>query len=468
MTLREKVENFREEMEKYVREYGSPEGLDLRDKKDVIEYVKEKGIDSIRLWFTDLLGFLKSFSINPAELQDAFSHGMGFDGSSILGYKRIQESDMVAFPLAETAQLIPFKIGGSKALRMFASIYTPAGEPYLSDTRYILIKNLEKLARYNLTHMNIGPEAEYFYFANKKEAQIIDEAGYFDLNPVDEGDNLREATIFALQSMKIPVEYSHHEVAPSQQEIDLKYKDALTMADNLQTHKWLVKEIALRNGVHATFMPKPLKGENGSGMHIHLSLFQNKKNAFFSPDDPYNLSSMAKYFLAGILKHSREICLITNQWYNSYKRLVPGFEAPVYIAWAERNRSVLVRVPTYRKGKELATRIEIRFPDAACNPYLAFSVLLAAGLKGIDNKYPLPEPINQDLYTMSEVERERQKIQSLPHDLYAAIKEAENSTLLRETLGEEVVEKIIETKLKEWVNYRLDITPREIEENLTL
>lgn len=468
MTLRERVEEFREQMEKYVKEYGSSDGLDLRDKKDVKEFVEEKGIDSIRLWFTDLLGFLKSFSITPAELSDAFSHGMGFDGSSILGYKRIQESDMVAFPMVNTAQLIPFKIGGSKALRMFASIYTPEGKPYLSDTRQILIKNLEKLPQYNLTHMNIGPEAEYFYFSNQKEAKILDEAGYFDLNPVDQGDSLREATIFALQSMNIPVEYAHHEVAPSQQEIDLKYKDALTMADNLQTYKWLVKEIAERNGVYATFMPKPLKGENGSGMHTHLSLFESEKNAFFSSEDPYNLSPVAKYFLAGLLKHGKEICLITNQWYNSYKRLVPGFEAPVYIAWAERNRSVLVRVPVYRKGKEDATRVEIRFPDAACNPYLAFSVLLAAGLKGIDNQYLLPEPINQDLYTMSEVERERQKIQSLPHDLYVAIKESENGSLLSETVGEEVMEKIIETKLKEWVNYRLDITPREIEENLIL
>jgi glutamine synthetase len=215
-------------------------------------------------------------------------------------------------------------------------------------------------------------------------------------------------------------------------------------------------------------MPKPLKEENGSGMHIHLSLFQGEKNAFFSPDDPYNLSSMGKKFLAGILQHSREICLITNQWYNSYKRLVPGFEAPVYIAWAERNRSVLVRIPVYRKGKETATRLEIRFPDAACNPYLAFSVLLAAGLKGIDNEYPLLEPVAEDLYTMSEVEREKQNIQSLPHDLYAAIREAERSSLLRETMGEEVVEKLIETKLKEWFYYRLDITPKEIKDSLIL
>jgi len=269
MTFREKIQKFREEMEEYVKEYGSPNGLNLRDAKDVKEFVKEKSIDSIRLWFTDLLGFLKSFSITPAELSDAFSYGMGFDGSSILGYKRIQESDMVAFPLAETAQLVPFKIGGSKAIRMFASVYTPGGEPYLSDSRQILIKNLKKLLKYNLTHMNIGPEAEYFYFKDRKTPKILDEAGYFDLNPVDQGDGLREATIFALQSMNIPVEYAHHEVAPSQHEIDLKYKDALTMADNLQTHKWLVKEIAERNGVHATFMPKPLKDENGSGMHIH-------------------------------------------------------------------------------------------------------------------------------------------------------------------------------------------------------
>ena len=468
MTLREKLERFREEMESYVKTYGSPDGHNLRDAQDVKEFIEAKSIDSIRLWFTDLLGFLKSFSLSPAELPEAFSSGMGFDGSSILGYKRIQESDMVAFPLADTAKLIPFKIGGSKALRMFASIYTPGGKPYLSDSRQILTKNLSRLSGYDFTHMNIGPEAEYFYFSDTKKPITLDEAGYFDLNPVDQGDSLREVTIFALQSMNIPVEYSHHEVAPSQHEIDLKYKDALTMADNLQTHKWLVKEIAERNGVHATFMPKPLREENGSGMHVHLSLFQGEKNAFFASHDPYNLSSMAKHFLAGILRHSREICLITNQWYNSYKRLVPGFEAPVYIAWAEKNRSVLVRLPVYRKGKEIATRIEIRFPDAACNPYLAFAVLLTAGLNGVDKKYMLPEPINRDLYAMSELEREKQKILSLPHDLYIAIKEAENSPLLKKALGDEIMEKLIETKLKEWRNYRLDITPREIEENLTL
>ncbi len=468
MSLRERVENFRKEMEDYIGAYGSFDGLTLRDAQEVKEYVREKRIDSVRLWFTDLLGFLKSFSITPGELDDAFAHGMGFDGSSILGYKRIQESDMVAFPIAESAQLIPFKIGGSKVLRMFASIYLPSGEPYTSDSRQILIKNLNKLHDYNLSHMNIGPEAEYFYFKDKRKIETLDEAGYFDLNPVDLGDGLREVTTFALQSMKIPVEYAHHEVAPSQHEIDLKYKDALTMADNLQTYKWLVKEIAERVGVYATFMPKPLKGENGSGMHIHLSLFQNDKNAFFSPSDPYNLSAIGKKFLAGILHHSKEICLITNQWYNSYKRLVPGFEAPVYIAWAERNRSVLVRIPVYRKGKETATRLEIRFPDAACNPYLAFSVLLAAGLKGIDSDYPLPEPVNEDLYSMSELERERKNIQSLPHDLYSAIKEAEKSALLRETLGNEVMEKILETKLKEWLFYRMDITPKEIEENIIL
>lgn len=468
MTLRERVGQFREQMEEYVKAYGSPTGINLRDAQDVKEYVKEKNIDSIRLWFTDLLGFLKSFSVTSGELKDAFAYGMGFDGSAILGYKRIQESDMVAVPIAKTAQLIPFKIGGSKVLRMFTSVRLPDGTPYEGDSRQVLVKNLTHLSRYDLSHMNIGPEAEYFYFSDRQQTRTLDDAGYFDLYPVDQGDALREATIFALQSMNIPVEYAHHEVAPSQHEIDLKYQDALTMADNLQTHKWIVKEIAERNGVHATFMPKPLKGENGSGMHIHLSLFKGEKNAFFSREDVYNLSSMAKNFLAGILHHSREICLITNQWYNSYKRLVPGFEAPVYIAWAEKNRSVLVRVPVYRKGKETATRLEIRFPDAACNPYLTFSVLLTAGLKGVDNHYSLPDPTTQDLYIMSEVEREKQNIRSLPHDLYSALREAESSPLLREVLGTEITEKLVETKLNEWLSYRLDITRREIEEGLIL
>lgn len=463
------VETFRDAMERYVDENGSRSGLAHSTPEDVLKYCKDVGVTSIRLWFTDILGFLKSFAITPAELAGAFEEGMGFDGSSIEGYQRIQESDMVAFPIPGTAQLIPFRIGGSKAIRMFAEVRNPDGTAYASDPREILKRALGALKRHGFSHMNIGPEAEYFYFQNESEPKILDQAGYFDIVPVDLGEDLREATVFALESMGIPVEYMHHEVAPSQHEIDLKYQEALRMADALQTHKWLVKEVARRNGVFATFMPKPLYGENGSGMHTHLSIFKDEKtNAFFSKTEKYHLSATARHFLAGVLAHAREMALITNQWYNSYKRLVVGFEAPVYIAWAERNRSALVRVPVYKPGKELATRIELRFPDAACNPYLAFAIMLAAGLKGLDEKLPLPEPMQRDLYELTPVEREHLQIESLPHDLYAAVKVAERSPLVKETLGEEVLAKLVETKLTDFDRFRTYVSPLDLTEHLRL
>ncbi|MGD2155111.1 MAG: glutamine synthetase family protein, partial [Gemmatimonadales bacterium] len=442
------VERFREGMGRYVHEMECDGGLNLSTVEDVIKYCSDHGVTSIRLWFTDLLGFLKSFAVTLPEIEGAFAEGMGFDGSSIEGYKRIQESDMVAFPIASTAQVVPFKMGGSRAIRMFAEVRNPDGSAYASDPREVLRRNLARLEDFGFSHMNIGPEAEFYYFADEDRPSTIDRAGYFDINPVDLGDDLREATVFALESMGIPVEYMHHEVAPSQHEIDLKYKEALRMADGLQTYKYLVKEIARRNGVYATFMPKPLFGENGSGMHTHLSIFKDEQtNAFYSKEESYHLSATAKHFLAGALDHARAMALITNQWYNSYKRLVVGFEAPVYIAWAERNRSALVRVPMYKPGKEIATRIELRFPDAACNPYLAFAVMLAAGLDGLERELQLPEPMTQDLYELSAVERERLGVQSLPHDLYEAVQVAEKSDLLRKTLGEDVLNKILETKL---------------------
>jgi glutamine synthetase len=376
---------------------------------------------------------------------------------------------MVAFPIAETAQVIPFKIGGSRSIRMFADIRNPDGTPYASDPREVLKRNLRRLQEHGYSRMNIGPEAEFYYFADDRTPETIDKAGYFDIVPVDMGDDLREATVFALESMGIPVEYMHHEVGPSQHEIDLKYQEALRMSDALQTYKWLVKEIARRNGVHATFMPKPLVAENGSGMHTHLSLFTDEKtNAFYSKEESYHLSQTAKHFLAGVLDHARELALVTNQWYNSYKRLVVGFEAPVYIAWAERNRSALVRVPLYKPGKELATRIELRFPDAACNPYLAFAVMLAAGLDGLERKLPAPEPMTLDLYELDAVERERLGVMSLPHDLYEAIQVAESSDLLVQTLGEDIQNKLLETKLADFEKFRLYISPLDLERHLEL
>jgi glutamine synthetase len=463
------VERFREQMGKYVHEMECYGGLDLSAPGDVIKYCSDHGVTSIRLWFTDLLGFLKSFAVTLPEIEGAFEEGMGFDGSSIEGYQRIQESDMVAFPIASTAQVVPFKVGGSRSIRMFAEVRNPDGSPYTSDPRDVLKRNLGRLKDYGFLNMNIGPEAEYYYFADESIPKAIDRAGYFDINPVDLGDDLREATVFALESMGIPVEYMHHEVAPSQHEIDLKFQEALRMADALQTHKYLVKEIARRNGVYATFMPKPLFGENGSGMHTHVSIFTDENtNAFYDKDESYHLSPTAKHFVAGVLDHAREMALITNQWYNSYKRLVVGFEAPVYIAWAERNRSALVRVPMYKPGKELATRIELRFPDAACNSYLAFAVVLAAGLEGLDRKLELAEPMTQDLYELTPVERERLGVQSLPHDLYEAIQVADGSELLATTLGRDVLDKILETKLADNEKFRLYISPLDLEQHLEL
>ncbi len=460
---------FRESLEDYVKNNHCKDGLSLETKESVLEYVKNHNINSISLWFTDLFGFLKKFTISPGELKGAFELGMGWDGSSIKGYARIQESDMVAKPIAETAQLIPYKIGGSKVLRMFVDVYNTDGTLYEGEPRLILKKVLSDSKKYDLTHANIGPEAEYFYFLVKDKPIVMDDSGYFDIVPGDIGNDLEEVTRSALNSMKIDVEYWHHEVGPSQHEIDLKYREALQMADNLVTHRWLVKEIAERAaGVHATFMPKPIEGENGSGMHTHLSLWRDNRNAFFDEKDEFHLSDFAKKFIAGTLKHAREVCLVTNQWYNSYKRLVPGFEAPVYIAWARRNRSALVRIPEYRPGKEEATRIEIRYPDPACNPYLAFSVLINAGLRGIKKNYKLNDPLEVDLYEMNEIEREKAKVKTLPGSLYDAIKEVENGTIVRDTFGNEITDKLIEAKLKEDMKYRLHVSSLEYEDCMKL
>ena len=463
------VEAFREEMEEYVDEMDSRKGLSLSTPEDVLKYVEEHDVSSIRLWFTDMIGFLKSFSISPNELKGAFEEGMGFDGSSIEGYQRIQESDMVAWPIASTAQALPFRPGGSRSIRMFAEVRTPDGKPYLADPRVILAQNLERLEGHGLSKMYIGPEAEYFYFKDEMGPTLLDQAGYFDINPVDAGDDIREATVFALEAMGIQIEYHHHEVGPSQHEIDVRYQEARRMADSLQTYKYLVKEVARRSGVFATFMPKPIAHENGSGMHVHLSIFKDKStNAFYDEKDEHHLSATAKHFIAGVLDHSREIALITNQMHNSYQRLVPGYEAPVYIAWAEKNRSAAVRIPQYKPGNEVATRMELRFPDATCNPYLAFSVMLSAGLDGVENKTPVPDPMTMDLYELTAVEREELDIPSLPHDLFEAVRVAEHSDFLRSALGAHVHDKLIETKLSEVDKFRLHVSDFDLREHLKL
>jgi glutamine synthetase len=435
--------------------------------KDVFKVVKEKNVSFIQFWFTDVLGKLKTFSVTPSELKEGLSEGMGFDGSSIEGFARIEESDMIAKPDPTTFQLIPWRPSDRPVARMFCDILNPDGTPYEGDSRYALKRMLAKAAKQGYT-FNVGPELEYFYFASECSPEILDSGGYFDGLPIDRGTDLRRQTIFALQQMGIRVEYSHHEVAPSQHEIDLRYLDALQMADTVMTYRVAVKEIARQNGVYATFMPKPMFGQNGSGMHVHQSLFKGSKNAFFDGKDKYHLSSIARHYIAGIMRHAREMTAVTNQWVNSYKRLVPGYEAPVYVAWARRNRSTMVRVPMYKPGKENATRIEYRSPDPACNPYLAFTVMLAAGLKGIAGKYPLPEPVEHDVFEMDEKARAKAGITSLPGNLFEALQEVQKSVLVHEALGDHIFHKFIENKVKEWDLYRIYVTDFELKRYLPM
>jgi glutamine synthetase len=437
-------------------------------KKDVLRISKEKKVRFVRLWFTDILGFLKSFAITVRELEGALEEGMGFDGSSIAGFVRIDESDMVAMPDPSTFRIFPWKANDQVVAVMFCDILEPNGNPHQGDPRWVLKKNLARAAKMGYT-FNVGPELEYFYFARAKgKPEALDQGGYFDLTPLDVASDLRKQTVMVLEEMGVPVEYSHHEVAPSQHEIDLKYRDALTMADSTMIYRLVVKEVALKNNVYASFMPKPIFGVNGSGMHTHQSLFKGTKNAFFDPKDKYHLSDMAKKYIAGLMKHAREITLITNQWVNSYKRLVPGYEAPVYISWAQRNRSDLIRIPLYKPGKELATRVEYRSPDPACNPYFAFSVMLAAGLEGIEKGYPLRDPVERNVYEMGEEERKRYRIDSLPEDLYEAIKITEKSDLIKRALGDHVFQQFIENKMIEWERYRARVTDYELEQYFSI
>lgn len=441
--------------------------MNCKTTEDVKNIVKEQNVAFIQFWFADILGILKSFTITPSELEEGLTEGMGFDGSSIEGFARIEESDLVALPDPTTFQIVPWANHERPVARMFCDILKPDRTPYEGDPRYILKKNLEQLKEKELTYF-VGPELEYFYFTDNMDPEPIDAGGYFDSQPIDLGDELRRITCETLQSMGIRVEYSHHEVAHSQHEIDLRYSDALTMADTCMTYRVLVKELAFQHGLYATFMPKPIFGQNGSGMHVHQSLFKGDRNAFYDASDKYNLSQMAKYYIAGIMTHAKEIIAVTNQWVNSYKRLVPGYEAPVYISWARRNRSAMIRVPMYKPGKEQATRIEFRAPDPAANPYLAFSVMLAAGLAGIENKYELPDPVEEDIYEMTPAEREARGIKELPGDLYSAIIKLERSELVRKSLGDHVFEKFIANKKIEWNMFRTHVSQFEIDKYLKM
>ena len=436
-----------------------------QDISKVMKKIEDNDIKFIKLWFTDILGFLKSFSVPKEEIEKAFEEGIGFDGSSIEGFVRIDESDMVAIPDPNTFAILPWRPTEKGVARVFCDIVTPDGKPFEGDPRHVLRKNLEKAREKGFTYY-VGPELEYFYFKDSKNPEILDKGGYFDLIPRDEAMDLRRETVLFCEALGMKIEYSHHEVAPSQHEIDMRYEDALTMADNVMTYRLIVKEVAYRQGVYATFMPKPLFGENGSGMHTHMSLFRGKRNAFFDAKGQYHLSSDARLFIGGLLKYAPEFTSVTCQWVNSYKRLVPGYEAPVYLSWAQRNRSDLIRVPMYKPGKEEATRIEYRSPDPACNPYLAFSVMLAAGLAGMEEKIEPPEPVEENVYKMGEKERERRRIQQLPGSLIEAIHLTEKSKLVRAALGDHIFNHFVENKKVEWDRYRIQVTSYEIEKYL--
>jgi glutamine synthetase len=435
---------------------------------DVKALVDDHDIRFIRFWFTDILGQLKSFAVNKDELDDAFEGGMGFDGSSITGFNAIEESDMIAMPDPQTFAVLPWRPAESGVGRVFCDIVTPDRQPYEGDPRQVLRRALQRAEDMGFDAFNVGPELEFFLFRDDKGTDVLDSGGYFDLTTLDAGSDVRRDIVLALDRLGIHVEYTHHEVGPSQHEIDMRYAPALKMADDCMTYRITVKEYAMKYGWHATFMPKPIFNENGSGMHTHQSLFKGGHNAFYNAEDQYFLSDIAKCFIAGQLKHAREISSIFAQWVNSYKRLVPGYEAPVYCAWSRRNRSALVRVPLYHPGKEQATRMELRCPDPACNPYLTFAALLMAGLEGVEKGYELPEPMEKNLYHLSPDERKRLGIEQLPETLGEAIELTAESELVLKTLGEHMFNRFIEIKRQEWEEYRVQVTQWELDRYLSV
>lgn len=428
----------------------------------VLRTVEERGIRFVRLWFTDVQGFLKSVAISPAELEVAFEEGMTFDGSSIDGYARVQEADMLAQPDPSTFTVLPWREDNQVA-RMFCDIRTPEGEPFLGDPRTVLKRNLERASEMGYTFY-AAPEMEFFYFKDDGPVpQVLDRGGYFDLTALDGAHAYRRDTIIALEHMGIPIEHSHHEVAPSQHEIIARYTDALTMADNIMTSRMTVKEVALQNGIYATFMPKPLEKYDGSGLHLHVSLFEDDTNAFHEPGTSGGLSKIGEAFIAGLLRHAREMTAVTNQWVNSYKRLVAGFDAPIYVSWARNNQSALVRVPSVKKGKPSSVRVEYRVPDAACNPYLALSVMLAAGLAGIREGYELPPEVAADVHRLSPSERAAAGIKRIPGTLSEALDLMEGSELVAEALGEHVFDWFLRNKRAEWDRYQQHVSQFELE-----
>ena len=425
-----------------------------KQQEFVLRTIEERDIRFIRLWFTDVLGTLKSVAIAPAELSGAFEEGIGFDGSAIEGFARQSESDMLAKPDPATFSILPWRTEAPGAARMFCDITLPNGEPSPTDPRHVLRRTLAKAAEMGYTCYT-HPEIEFFLFKSQPEKGVapvpVDQGGYFDHTPAVVGHDFRRQAITLLEAMGVSVEFSHHEGAPGQQEIDLRYADALSTADNIMTFRHVIKEVALEQGFYASFMPKPFTEHPGSGMHTHVSLFAGEKNAFYDSTAELNLSEIGRQFVAGILKHASEITAVTNQWVNSYKRLQGGGEAPSIINWGHNDRGALVRIPMYKPNKENSTRIEFRSPDSACNPYLAYAVMIAAGLKGIEGKYPL-EPSTD--------------VQTLPANLNEAIAVMEKSELVRETLGEHVFEYVLRNKRAEWQEYRRQVSQFELDRYL--
>ena len=446
-----------------------PDAFDDKDRDFVINQARELGVRFIRMWFTDILGFLKSFAITIEELENALYEGHLFDGAAIQGFARIEESDMFAHPDPTTFCVLPWRPqDGGAVARMFCDIKDPDGNPYESDPRYVLRRTLQSAAQKGFTFY-AGVEYEHYYFKSPElPIETLDRGGYFDLTPLDIASDLRRETVLNLEKMGIGVEYSHHEVGPSQHEIDLRYGDALTMADNAMTYRLVVKEVAMRHGVYATFMPKPLSEENGNGMHTHLSLFQGSANAFHDPEKPGGLSDTCQSFIAGLLKYVPEMTLVLNQWVNSYKRLVPGFEAPAYVTWAHKSRSDLIRIPSTRKGMEFDTRIELRSPDSACNPYLAFACMLAAGMAGIEEGLPAVSAVEENVFEMSEENRNKKGIRRLPGNLNEATMLAEQSDFLKSVFGNQLFDKFIENKKLEWEPYRAHVSDFELNKYLSI
>ncbi len=443
---------------------GRLAGMD-RQTEFVLRSMEERGIRFVRLWFTDVLGSLKSVAIAPAEVEGAIGEGVGFDGSAIEGFARVFESDMVAHPDPSTYQVLPWRQAGRSTARMLCDIKLPDGSPSYADPRYVLKRAMRRAADMGFTFY-IHPEIEFFLLRSLQPPVPLDDGGYFDHTTLGDGTDFRRDVITMLEQMGISVEFSHHEAAPGQHEIDLRYADALTMADNIMTFRVVVREVAVSQGVHATFMPKPFSQHPGSGMHTHMSLFEGDTNAFYDASDEYNLSKTAKHFIAGLLRHAPEITAVTNQWVNSYKRLVGGGEAPSFACWGRANRSALIRVPQFTPGKTSSARIEYRAVDSAVNPYLAFALLLNAGLKGGEGEYPLPEETEDEVWRLSDRERQTIGIRELPRNLDNAIRLMEESELVADTLGEHVFEYFLRNKREEFDAYRKQVTPWELERHI--